>query len=169
MKFQVRHAEPSDYEAIHNIYIQPKVVWGTLQLPFSPAEKQRQRLVQPQEGGYTLVACVEGEVIGHLHLRTFPNSPRRSHVGSIGMGVHEEWQGKGVGAALMEAVINFADRWLNLGRLELSVFVDNESAIHLYEKCGFDTEGTMRRFAFRDGQYVDVYQMARVLAADRHR
>jgi len=61
-------------------------------------------------------ACVDGEVIGHLKLRTFPNSPRQKHVGSIGMSVHDQWQGKGVGTALLEAVVNFADKWLNLSR-----------------------------------------------------
>jgi putative acetyltransferase len=162
MNIEVRHAEPSDYEAIHRIYIQPKVVWGTLQLPFSPAEKRRGQLAQPQEGSYTLVASAEGEVIGHLNLRTFPNSPRRRHMGSIGMGVHDDWQGKGVGTALMEAVTSLADKWLNLTRLELTVFVDNQPAIHLYEKFGFETEGRLRRYAFRDGQFVDVYLMARV-------
>ena len=114
MEIQIRHAEPEDLAAIHQIYIQPKVVWGTSLLPYSPVEKQRERLSQPQDGSYTLVACVDGEVIGHLKLRTFPNSPRRKHVGSIGMGVHDKWQGQGVGTALMEAAIDFADQWLNL-------------------------------------------------------
>jgi L-phenylalanine/L-methionine N-acetyltransferase len=162
MKIEIRHAEPSDYEAIHKIYTQPKVVWGTLQLPYSPAERQRERLTAPPEGGYILLACVDNEVVGHLNLYTFPKSPRRKHVGSIGMGVHDEWQGRGVGTALMEAVVQFADKWLQLSRLELSVYTDNEPGIHLYRKFGFEIEGAMRQFAYRDGEYVDVYMMARV-------
>jgi len=162
MNIQIRHAETDDYEAIHKIYTQPKVVWGTLQLPYSPSEKRRQQLAEPREGAYTLVACVEEDVIGHMSLRTFPNSPRRKHVGALGMGVLDEWQRKGVGTALMKAVINFADRWLNLTRLELSVYTDNEPAIRLYEKFGFETEGTLQKYAFRDGEFVDVFMMARV-------
>ena len=77
----------TQYEAIHRIYTQPKVVWGTLQLPFSSAEERRKRLKHPPEGVYTLVACVDGEVIGHLALGT---SPSREHVGSFGMGVHDD-------------------------------------------------------------------------------
>jgi putative acetyltransferase len=80
----------------------------------------------------------------------------------IGMGVHDEWQGKGVGTALMEAATNLADKWLNLTRLELTVFIDNQPAIHLYEKFGFETEGRLRSYAFRDGRFVDVYLMARI-------
>ena len=162
MEIQIRHAEPGDLEAIHQIYIQPKVVWGTLQLPYSPVERQRQRLSQPEDGSFTLVACVDGEVVGHLKLRTFPNSPRQKHVGSIGMSVHDQWQGKGVGTALMEAAVDFADQWLNLSRLALSVCTDNEPAIRLYKKFGFEIEGTMRREVFRDGRFIDVYLMARL-------
>jgi putative acetyltransferase len=61
------------------------------------------------------------------------------------------------------------DNWLNLTRLELEVFTDNEPAIKLYKKFGFTIEGTLVRFAYRDGQFVDVYTMARlrILAANR--
>jgi putative acetyltransferase len=100
-------------------------------------------------------------VIGQLGLRTFPHSPRRRHVGQLGMAVRDDWQGKGVGTALMQAAIDLADRWLNLERLELDVYIDNEAAVRLYKKFGFVIEGTLMRYAFRDGRYVDVYTMAR--------
>jgi len=35
-------------------------------------------------------------------------------------------------------------------------------AIALYEKFGFEVEGTHRRYAFRNGEYVDAYSMARL-------
>jgi RimJ/RimL family protein N-acetyltransferase len=38
----------------------------------------------------------------------------------------------------------------------------NAIGIALYEKFGFEIEGTHRRYAFRDGEYVDAYSMARV-------
>ena len=42
-------------------------------------------------------------------------------------------------------------------------FVDrNDIGIALYEKLGFEVEGTHRRYAFRDGEYVDAYSMARI-------
>jgi len=67
-----------------------------------------------------------------------------------------------VGTALMLAAIELADKWLNLRRLELEVYTDNEAAIHIYKKFGFDIEGKQVDFAFRDGQYVDVFTMARL-------
>ena len=38
----------------------------------------------------------------------------------------------------------------------------NAAGIALYGEFGFENEGTRRRFAFRGGEYVDVYSMARV-------
>jgi len=85
----------------------------------------------------------DNEVVGQPGLYTFPNHPCRRHVGQIGMAVRDDWQGKGVGSALMDAAIDLAENWLNLTRLELDVFTDNEPAIHLYKKFGFSIEGTL--------------------------
>jgi putative acetyltransferase len=40
------------------------------------------------------------------------------------------------------------------------VYTDNAAAIALYKKFGFEIEGTHRRYAFRNGEYVDAYSMA---------
>jgi putative acetyltransferase len=162
MNITIRRAEPSDYGALYKIYTCPKVVWGTLQLPFPSLEVWRKRLAEPEEGKFRLVAVVGEEVVGHLGLSTDPSRPRQKHVGGIGMSVHDDFQGQGVGTALLQAAIDMADNWLNLLRLELTVFVDNEPAVRLYKKCGFEIEGTLRRHSFRAGQYVDVYSMARL-------
>ncbi|HET9591223.1 MAG TPA: GNAT family N-acetyltransferase [Anaerolineales bacterium] len=165
MNFTIRRAEPADYEAVVKIYSGPRAVSGTLQLPFPSAEVWRKRLAEPPEGTFSLLACVENEAVGQLSLHTFPNFPRRRHVGQIGMAVRDDWQGRGAGIALMQAMIDLADKWLNLARLELEVYTDNEAAIHLYQKFGFTIEGTLVRFAYRDGHYVDAYYMARLREA----
>lgn len=161
-EIRVRHAEPSDYQAIHEIYSCPKAFAGTLQLPYPSLEMWRQRLSEPVAGTYNLVAVIEDRVVGQLGLHTFPNRPRRRHAGTIGMGVHDDWQGQGIGTVLLGACIEMADKWLNLRRLELEVYTDNKPAIRLYERFGFKREGTLQQHAFRDGQYVDSYLMARL-------
>lgn len=158
----IRRAEPDDCAALYEIFSCPRAFAGTLQLPYPSREQWRQRLTDAGEGTYNLVA-VDGErVVGMVGLHTFPHKPRRRHVGAIGVSVHDEWQGKGVGTALMRAGIDLADSWLNLTRLELEVYTDNEPAIRLYERFGFEREGTLRQHAFRDGRYVDAYVMARL-------
>lgn len=159
----IRHAEPGDYEAVHKIFAGPKAIRGTLQTPFPSMEKWRQRLATPSEGHFSLIACAEEEVVGQLGLHTFPNRPRRRHVAQIGMAVRDDWQGKGVGSTLMQAAIDLAENWLQITRLELEVYTDNQAGIHLYQKFGFEIEGTLRRYAFRDGEYVDAYSMAKLL------
>ena len=101
---------------------------------FPSVEQWRKRLAEPPEGLVSLVACVESEVVGQLSLQTFPTRPRRRHVGHIGMAVRDDWQRKGAGTALMQAAIDLADKWLNLTRLELEVYTDNEPAIRLYKE-----------------------------------
>lgn len=148
---------------MQRIFTGPRVVYGTLQLPYPSLDMWQKRLAEPPEGFISLVACIEeNEVVGQLGLHTFPNRPRRRHAGQIGMAVRDDWQGKGIGTALMQAAIELADRWLNLRRLELEVYTDNVPAIRLYEKFGFRIEGTLVGYAFRDGQFVDTYTMARI-------
>jgi putative acetyltransferase len=158
----IRHAEPEDYEALYRIFSAPKAIRGTLQVPFPSRERWRQRLTESQQGLISLVASVDDQVVGSLTLRTFPSRPRRRHVGSIGMGVRDDWHNQGVGTALMEAAIDLADNWLNLTRLELTVFTDNAAAVHLYEKHGFEIEGRLDHYAFREGKYADCFAMARL-------
>ena len=159
---KIRRAEPDDCGDIYEMFKCPKVFAGTLQLPHPSREQWRQRLAHTTEGIYHLVAVVDNKVVGLLGLETFPNKPRRSHVGTFGISVHDEWQGKGIGGALMQACLDLADNWLNLTRLELEVYADNESALHLYQRFGFEVEGTLRQHAFRDGQYVDSIVMGRL-------
>ena len=158
---QIRRAEADDCSAIYEMFTSPKVYEGTLQLPYPSREQWRKRIAEA-DGYYNLVAVSGEHVIGMLDVETFPHKPRRRHVGRIGISVSEAWQGKGVGTALMQAAIDLADNWLNLTRLELEVYSDNETAIHLYERFGFEREGLMRQHAFRNGQYVDSLMMARL-------
>ena len=158
----IRRAEPEDFRGLQRLHDQPRAVFGTLQLPYPSAQMWRQRLEQRGSNHYGLVACVRDTVVGSLGLVVPERSPRRRHVGEIGMAVHDQWQGRGIGTALVQAAIELADRWLNLRRLELTAFVDNERAIGLYKKFGFEVEGLMRRYAFRDGVFVDAYLMARL-------
>jgi len=162
VEITVRHAEQDDFEAMRRIMSGPRAAAGTLQLPLQSAEWWRKRLAEPPEGLFLLVACVGGEVVGNLGLETFPNRPRIRHSGTIGMAVRDDWQGRGVGTHLLRTALDLADNWLNLTRVGLTVYTDNAAGIALYKKVGFEIEGTHRRYAFRDGGFVDAYSMARL-------
>ena len=159
---EIRHAEPDDYKAIHAIFSQPDAYSGTLQLPHTSAEIWKDRLLLDPGRGFSLIALVRGEIVGNCGLLLNQHSARRSHCAWLGMGVRDDWQGKGVGTALLQATLDKADNWLNILRVELTVFADNQAAIHLYEKNGFETEGRHKKYAFRNGEFVDSLAMARL-------
>lgn len=157
----VRRAEPEDYKAVHLVYSSPNAMADTLGTPFSSEQDWHEKLSRRRDDNVPLVACVRGEVVGHLALMVYAN-PGTRHSGHFGIAVRDDWQGKGVGTALVEAALDLADNWLNLARLDLRVYTGNAAAIALYEKFGFEREGTHRRFAFRDGSYVDAHVLARL-------
>ena len=161
MEITIFTADPSDAEAILKCYTAPLAARNTLQIPYRSLESVREQLTRSGEGDHLLVAEIEGEVVGVIGLHT-SSRPRVNHKAEVGMMVRDDWKGKGVGAALMQAVIELADKWLNLTRIELTVFTDNESAIALYRKFGFEIEGTLRKYAFRDGEFVDAFAMGRI-------
>ncbi|HEX2814775.1 MAG TPA: GNAT family N-acetyltransferase [Phenylobacterium sp.] len=155
----IRAMEPADLPDITEAWNQPQAYAGTLQLPFTSLEARQQRYAA-NAGATRLVAEIEDKVIGMLGLHR--EADRRAHAASIGMAVHDAYAGRGVGAALMAAIIDLADNWLQIKRLELSAYADNARAIALYERCGFEPEGLLRAYAWRNGQYVDAVTMARL-------
>ncbi len=132
----------------------PKVRWGTLRMPFERNELWRKRLENPPEGMTGIVAELDGRLVGSADVTRFP--ARRNHVGGIGMSVHDDFRGRGIGSDLLAALVDISDNWLNLLRVELKVYVDNDPALRLYRKFGFEVEGTFRADAFRDGRYVEL-------------
>ena len=58
--------------------------------------------------------------------------------------MHDDFQGRGVGKALMQALLDLADSWTPYTRLELTVYADNARAIALYKQFGFDEEGVLQ-------------------------
>jgi putative acetyltransferase len=158
---EIRAAEISDAEAIHEIMGCPGVIANSMQLPWRTLEWHRRWLGRRRPEDHLLVAIIDERVIGNLGLDTV-GAARRSHVATMGMSVHDDFQNRGVGSALMVAMIELADSWLGLRRIELEVYADNAAAIHLYEKFGFVIEGTARDYARRPGGFVDAHHMARL-------
>lgn len=160
----VRRAERSDAAALKALMAMPIAQSMTMQLPFPSVGEWQARLDDPPEGFRILVACdarPDGQVVGSLGIGV-ATRPRRRHVASLGMSVHDDWAGRGVGTRLMEAAMDLVDNWLQVTRVELTVFTDNEPALALYRRFGFEVEGTERMAVFRDGEYVDIHMMARL-------
>jgi putative acetyltransferase len=157
----VRAMEPSDIPDLTAAWNQPNAYAGTLQLPYTSVAAREARWAASSAYQHNLVAVIDGKPIGMLGL-TRQEMARRSHAGYLGMAIHDAYAGRGAGTALMAAVCDLADNWLQLRRLELGVYADNARAIALYERFGFEREGLYRAYAWRNGEYVDSQAMARL-------
>jgi putative acetyltransferase len=155
----IRAVADTDHDALTEIFNQRSVAAQTLQIPYTTTAERRERFGNRPDLR-VLVAEIDGRVVGEGSLMLYTR--RRAHVGSIGMSVHEQHQGQGIGGAIIRALLDLADNWYNLRRIELQVYTDNEPGIRLYERHGFVVEGTHRAYAFREGHLVSVYSMARV-------
>ncbi|MBZ5758505.1 MULTISPECIES: GNAT family N-acetyltransferase [Rhizobium] len=156
----IRAAEVDDAEGISTIANLPGFRAGTLRLPYQTTDDTRRWLSKAEAQSPRLVAVLDGRIVGNAGLRRFEG--RRQHVGSIGMGVHDAYTGRGIGSTLIGALLDCADNWLNIRRVELTVYADNAAAIALYKRFGFIEEGRLKDFAFRAGSYVDALTMARL-------
>lgn len=104
------------------------------------------------------VAIHEAKVVGWCDIT--PNERTYfAHRGTLGMGVHPDHRGLGIGHALLKAALEHA-RSIGLEQVELEVFSSNQTAIRLYERCGFILEGTRHNACKSDGSYQDILLMA---------
>ena len=162
MSYTIRPIEPRDAEGAAALRRMPGVFENTTGLPSCRTADSEAFIAGLGPDDHNFVAVLEdGTVIGCAGL-TVCSNPRMRHVGSVGLYVHTDYQNQGVGTALMKVLLDLADNWLMLVRVELEVFADNERAIRLYEKLGFEKEGLLRMTTVRDGRYVDDCKMARI-------
>ncbi|QSI77765.1 GNAT family N-acetyltransferase [Niveibacterium microcysteis] len=158
---KIRRAEPGDAAALARLMAPPEVFANTLQLPYPGIELWVERLKNNKPNESPLVAEVDGQIVGCAGLHR-EIEVRRAHAAQLGITVDLAWQGQGIGRALMTALLDTADNWLGLLRIELQVFADNARAIKLYESCGFVQEAVLKSHGLRNGDYVDTLVMARL-------
>ena len=156
----IRAMGEADAPGLFEIYNQPAFRSGTLALPYESFETVRTWAQPRSPRDLHLVADLGGRVIGAAALHPFYG--RRAHAAEFWIAVHAEFVGRGIGSRLLTAIIDTADNWLNILRIEMTVFTDNTRAIALYEKFGFAIEGTHRAASFRDGVFADAHCMARL-------
>ncbi|CAM3959823.1 GNAT family N-acetyltransferase [Mesobacillus zeae] len=160
MKFTIRAVEPKDARDLHRIYTQEEVLPYMGFIPSMRLDSVENRLRSLDENQHEFVAVTEDKVIGFLGLTV--GKRRKAHSGSLYIGVDSGYHGQGVGQALLTKVIDLADNWLMLERLELGVLATNPRAKALYERCGFKAEGKMSASIVSNGEYVDEFMMARL-------
>jgi RimJ/RimL family protein N-acetyltransferase len=106
----------------------------------------------------SIVAVAGDRVIGLIHVEA-----SRHGFGEFGMLVVRDWRGRGVGAALVRAAIDWA-RGRGLHKLCLEVFAHNAAGIAMYRKCGFVEEGRrVKQYRRASGELWDAIVMGLLL------
>ncbi len=169
MDFFIRPVLSDDAEDIWELRRMSGVLENIMAIPSETLETNISRLENIEKSRHQMAAVVPlddgGEkCIGTAGLTVL--SGRRRHVGEIGIMVSADYHGMGVGRALMESLVDIADNWLGLVRLELTVFCDNARAVEMYKTLGFEIEGTMKKAAVKNGKYADMYMMGRIRGQD---
>ncbi len=166
MEIKIRPLAFADASAVNVIRRMDGVKENTLAVASDTVERTEQFIKNLSRNDHAFVAEVDGNVVGIASLMHNAR-PRLSHSASIGISVHADYQGVGVGTKLMETLIDLADNWMLLTRIELGVLEGNDGARRLYEKFGFVEEGVKKMAVVRDGRYVDEIMMGRIRIPDQ--
>lgn len=131
-------------------------------IPFPPTFKQAQSLLEQfdaSKGEYIFV-------VEDLATRSFIGTVGvfqtnwLSRSTTIGISLHSDWQSQGFGTEIMHTLLQFVFEQMNIRKVKLNVMDFNHRAIRLYEKLGFEVEGTLKQEVFRNNSYHDVIIMA---------
>jgi L-amino acid N-acyltransferase YncA len=149
--------EPSDWTAVERIYAEG-IATGDATFETAPPtweEFDRDRLP-----GHRLVATENGEVVGWAAL--MPTSSRACYAGVVEHSVYvgEGARGRGIGKALMHALIAGAETD-GLWTIQTSIFPENEASVALHESLGFRAVGRRERIAQLDGVWRDTILLER--------
>lgn len=106
-------------------------------------------------GSVMIVAYDEGELIGTGAVSVISGRPRFAHRRELAISVRKDYWGKGIGTGIMNVLMDFCKK-TEAKVIELEVRSDNEKAIALYKKFGFEKIGTYKDFFCIDGKYFDA-------------
>ena len=148
-----------DAEALWMIARQEGVIETTMALPSLRLEQRIKSISALGENDHYMVAERAGEVVGVAGLTV--GSGRTRHSGSLFVYVARQQQGQGIGTRLLQSLLDLADNWLLLRRVELTVLTENEGARRLYERLGFVVEGCRKMSVIAQGEIKDEWLMAR--------
>lgn len=160
----IREAEPTDARELL-VYLN-EVAGETEYLGFGSGEfekdeKDEARFLEEKKespNSLFLLALIEEEIVGELGY-SGGSRLRTQHTGEMGVTVRKEHWGKGIASMLIDALIVWAERSAVVTKIDLLVRADNERAIRLYERKGFEREGRIRRTLRIRDAYHDALAM----------
>ena len=157
----IRSIQPDDIPDLHAIMSHPKVAETGLHLYTTEYSDTQENFQKSKPGVHRLVGLLGEQVVGYGLLRQYQRA-RLTHTGEPGIYVHPDFWGQGFGTQMMEKLLDLADNWLPIWRLNLETFSHNKAMRRMAEKFGFELEGVRQKAAFGNGRFlvgelVDLY------------
>jgi L-amino acid N-acyltransferase YncA len=107
-----------------------------------------------------LVARSGGDVQGWAALSPYSRRQVYAGVAEVSVYVAEAARGRGVGQALLSALVTESERQ-GIWTLQAGIFPENAASIRLHKRFGFRVVGTRERIGQMDGRWRDVVLMER--------
>lgn len=164
----LRDAAPSDMAAVSALYAR-EVLEGTATFEETPptVEVMQGRLAAVSAHGLPwLVAEVEGQLVAWAYASPF--RPRAAYRYAVESSIYvaDGFQGRGLGSALMRAVIA---RCRDMGLRQMIAAISNDesrASVDLHARLGFREVGTYRKVGWKFGRWLDVTLMQLALVDD---
>lgn len=159
---QIRIATPEDAEAIAAAEEETRRTPGLLVgWPGEvPVDAYRTKIARLANDGRYIVAEDSGTMLGHAFLEPMPMCGN-AHVFQLTIVVHPGHVERGIGRAMLNHVLDWAQQDARVGKIELNVRAGNQRAQNLYRSVGFVEEARFRRRVHRiDGRFEDDLGMA---------
>ncbi len=126
-------------------------------------ERRRITRLNSTANSACFVADDQGHIVGFLNATGGPVN-RLRHSTTLALPVRRSHWRQGIGSGLLAEAVSWA-RTAGLIRVELTVHTTNQRALELYQRHGFEIEGTRRKSLLVNGRLVDEYLMSLTHAA----
>lgn len=154
---EIRGMSAADWPQVEAIYAEGI---ATRQATFETETPTWAEFDKDRLPGHRLVAVEGGRVVGWAALS--PTSRRACYSGVVEHSVYvaAESRGRGIGRALMDALVRSADEG-GIWTIQTSIFPENEASVALHERLGFRVVGRRERVAELEGVWRDTLLLER--------
>lgn len=104
-----------------------------------------------------------GKLVGMVGVDFNQRIKRKHAVTIVGMYVNQNYRGKGIATLLLDTAIKEIQQRKEIIKIDLDVNTENQVAINLYQKFGFEIVGTYHKELYVNGKYYDFYEMEKLL------